>query len=264
MNFPRPRVLPFAIALTVVSIGFRTVDAISLAVSGQAFSAMSTANAETTKPDDAKKPDDSMKADAPAAKKDDKAMQVAAAEAPQPGLPSHPPMTSPDDSKSATELLADITARRKTLDDRQKELDQREALMKAAEDHIDRKVSELTEMRGELEKLLDIQKTKDDAQMASLVKIYENMKPRDAATIFDSLELPILVDVTARMKEGKVAPILGAMSPDRARILTVRLAERRRTMEGAVADAHAALGDPNAKAPDAAPESVNGAAIGKE
>jgi flagellar motility protein MotE (MotC chaperone) len=261
MKFPRPRILPFAIALTIISMGFRTVDVISLAVSGQAFSTVSTASAETTNADSAAT-DTSKKAVAVPSKADDKSVQIAAAEAPQPGLPSHPPITSPDDSKSATELLADITARRKALDDRQKELDQREALMKAAEDRIDHKVSELNEMRGELEKLLDIQKTKDDAQMASLVKIYENMKPRDAAAIFDSLELPILVEVSGRMKEGKVAPILGAMSPDRARVLTVKLAERRRTMDGAVADAHAALGDPNAKAPDATPEAVNGTPIG--
>ncbi len=78
------------------------------------------------------------------------------------------------------------------------------------------------------------------------------MKPKDAAEIFDNLELPVLVDVTGRMKEAKLAPVLAAMTPERARILTVKLAQRRRDMEGAVADAKAALGtDPTPATPAA-------------
>ncbi len=110
-------------------------------------------------------------------------------------------------------------------------------------------------MRTDLEKLLDLQKTKDAAQIASLVKIYENMKPADAAAIFNSLDLAVLVDVSSRMKEAKVSPVLAAMDPVRARLLTVKLAEHRKVMEGAVANAEAALGTaaPAGAAPAATP-----------
>jgi flagellar motility protein MotE (MotC chaperone) len=272
MKFPRPRILPFAIALTIVSIGMRTMDIVTTGLSGAVFSTVTPAVAETSNSDSAKtdtaKTDDSKPADAEA-KPSDGDKKVASVDAPTPGMPSYPPISTPDDSKSATELVQGLAEKRKQLDAMSQELDQREALLKAAEDRIDKKVAELSEMRTDLEKLLDIQKTKDDAQLASLVKIYENMKPKDAAAIFDSLELPVLVDVTSRMKEAKVAPVLAAMSPDRARILTVKLAEHRRVMDGAVADAKAALGDTagdvkpadgatpaSATAPDTAPASA--------
>jgi flagellar motility protein MotE (MotC chaperone) len=250
MKFPRPRVLPFAIALTIVSMGMRAVDTISMALSGPAFSAVTPAVAETAKPDATPAADPTQAKD-----QTDKTL-VATAEPPPVGVPSHPPIQSPEDSKSATDLLQSLNEKRKQLDAQQQELDQREALLKAAEERIDHKVDELSQMRTDMEKLLDIQKVKDDAQLASLVKIYENMKPKDAAAIFDNLELPILVDVTARMKEAKVAPILAAMSTDRARVLTVKLAEHRRVMDGAVADAKAVLGDTSG---DAKPTDANGA-----
>ena len=50
-----------------------------------------------------------------------------------------------------------------------------------------------------------------------MVKLYEGMRPRDAATIFDDLEMPVLVQLVDRMREAKAAPVIGAMRPDRAR-----------------------------------------------
>ena len=46
------------------------------------------------------------------------------------------------------------------------------------------------------------------------------MKPRDAAAIFNDLDMPVLLQVLDRMKEAKAAPILAAMQPDRAREAT--------------------------------------------
>ncbi len=56
--------------------------------------------------------------------------------------------------------------------------------------------------------------------------MYENMKPKDAAKIFDRLELPILVQVTSLINPRKMSDILGLMSPEAAERLTVELATR--------------------------------------
>ena len=53
------------------------------------------------------------------------------------------------------------------------------------------------------------------------------MRPRDAATIFNDLESPVLLQVLDRMKEAKAAPILAAMTPERARAATAQLAQWR-------------------------------------
>jgi flagellar motility protein MotE (MotC chaperone) len=53
------------------------------------------------------------------------------------------------------------------------------------------------------------------------------MKPRDAAAIFNEMDLAILLPIVDRMKELKAAPVLAAMEPDRARRLTSELARMR-------------------------------------
>jgi len=59
------------------------------------------------------------------------------------------------------------------------------------------------------------------------VKVYEAMKPRDAAAIFNDLDQPVLLQVVDRMKAAKAAPVLAAMQPDKARTLTSKLAALR-------------------------------------
>ena len=56
----------------------------------------------------------------------------------------------------------------------------------------------------------------------------QKMKPKEAARIFDQLEMDVLLQVIDRMKSTKTAPVLAAMLPARAKELTMRIAERRK------------------------------------
>ena len=125
------------------------------------------------------------------------------------------------------EVFQRLTERREELDRRSRELDQRDALLTAAQQRIDQKVTELTELRTNIEGLLRQVDEKQTAQLESLVKIYETMKPKDAARIFEALEMPVLLDVVERMREGKSAPVLAAMDPLKAKEVTASLVERR-------------------------------------
>ena len=69
------------------------------------------------------------------------------------------------------------------------------------------------------------------------MKLYETMKPRDAATIFNDLDMPVLLSVVDRMKDAKAAPVLAAMQPDKAREVTTKLAALR-TKRAAVAQSN--------------------------
>jgi flagellar motility protein MotE (MotC chaperone) len=124
-------------------------------------------------------------------------------------------------------LLLDLRHRRETLEGRSRELDQRQAVMSAAEQKLSARVAELTALQNKLDALEAARKSHDTANWASLVKVYEAMKPRDAATIFDALDMQVLLGVLDRMSERKAAPVLAAMQPDRARLATQLLAEMR-------------------------------------
>ena len=64
------------------------------------------------------------------------------------------------------------------------------------------------------------------------MKIYENMKPKDAARIFEELDMAILLPVTERMKERKLAAVLAKMNTTKAMTLTTQLAQRRNAQGG--------------------------------
>lgn len=124
-------------------------------------------------------------------------------------------------------LLQSLSQRREELEQRAREVDEREVLLKAAEQRIDQKIAELEQLQATIEDLLVKHDEQDDAQMQSLVKIYESMKPKDAARIFEELDMEVLLDVVERMKERKTAPILAQMNPERAKAVTLELAQRR-------------------------------------
>lgn len=124
-------------------------------------------------------------------------------------------------------LLQSLSQRREELEQRAREIDEREVLLKAAEQRIDQRIGELERLQASIEALLVEHDEQAEAQMQSLVKIYESMKPKDAARIFEELDMEVLLDVIERMKERKTAPILAEMNPQRAKSVTLELAQRR-------------------------------------
>ncbi len=129
-------------------------------------------------------------------------------------------------NQSEIDLLQALGQRREALDTRERTLDQREALLKAAEKRFEEKVADLDAVKLELQQMLARNNEQEDARLRSLVRIYEAMKPKEAALIFDKLEINVLLGVVERMKENKVAPILASMQPDRARQVTDMLADK--------------------------------------
>lgn len=130
-------------------------------------------------------------------------------------------------SQSEIDILQALGERRKQLDERERAIEQREALMKAAEQRITEKVNELKAVQAKLEVVVKKTETEKDDQYKRLVKVYENMKPKEAARIFEQLDDNVLIEVAERMKEAKLAPVLASMEPKRATVVTVELAKRR-------------------------------------
>jgi len=130
-------------------------------------------------------------------------------------------------SPAEVELLQKLAERRASLDKRAAEQSQREVLLEATEKRIDEKIARLETLKKEIAGLADKQSAEDDARLKSLVKIYETMKPHDAARIFEQLDMPVLLGVVERMKERNAAPILAALDPAKAKAVTLALAERR-------------------------------------
>ncbi len=148
--------------------------------------------------------------------------------APAPAAAQTPAIPVPDpipDSERA--VLLDLRARRSVIEAREQALAAREAVLGAAEKRLSDRVDQLTALQARLEQLEAGRREHDEANWRGLVKTYEAMRPRDAATILNDLDMPILLQVLDRMKEAKAALVLAAMLPDRARSATQQLAQMR-------------------------------------
>jgi len=160
-----------------------------------------------------------------------------AAKKPKPGaLPSDPTLFT----QAEIDLLQKLSARRSELERWSNDLTMREQLLKATEKRIEKKVAELSRIQGKVKSMLKQYDKEQEGRLKSLVKIYENMKPKEAARIFMELDMPILLDVVERMKERKLAPIFAKMEPDKAKRVTKQIAARRKFQGGPTARRRAA------------------------
>lgn len=119
-------------------------------------------------------------------------------------------------------LLERLQQRRQELDQRARDIELRENLLREAEQRLDARLKELQALEGPNNP--DGPGDTPNQKMKNLVTMYEGMKPKDAARIFDRLDLTVLVDVARAMKPVKLAEVLAVMSPDAAQRLTVELA----------------------------------------
>lgn len=134
-------------------------------------------------------------------------------------------------SKSEENLFKDMVKRRNDLDKETKEQATRKALLDAAQRELDQKVAEMTSLRNQIQGMMNTLSDQEKARIESLVKIYEGMKPADAARIFNTLDMDVLIEVMSQMKEAKTAPVLAAMDSERAKAVTVMLAQQKKLPE---------------------------------
>jgi len=130
-------------------------------------------------------------------------------------------------TQSELELLQRLSERRKVIEAQAQENKAREAMLKAAEARIDGKIAELQQLEQTLSDLVAEADGQQKAKIDQLVRIYGAMKPKDAARIFNDLDMPILLTVVEGMKESKVAPILADMDAMKATAVTEALSMRK-------------------------------------
>jgi flagellar motility protein MotE (MotC chaperone) len=129
-------------------------------------------------------------------------------------------------SPSERAVLERLQARRQELDARQREIDIRESLLKAAEKRVESKVEEMKAVESRISTATEQKNEAEAARFKGLVTMYEAMKPKDAAKVFDRLEMPVLFEIASQIAPRKMSDIMGLMSPEVAERLTTEMARR--------------------------------------
>ena len=131
-------------------------------------------------------------------------------------------------SPTEIELLTSLKGRRQALADREQELSFKESVIKITKDQVDERLEMLGSLKEELQNIIKQYNAKEDQKNARLIKIYENMKPKDAAKIFEEMQLNALLEIIDKMRETKLSSILASMQPFKAKEITVALLNKRK------------------------------------
>ena len=150
-----------------------------------------------------------------------------AAEAPKPdGVVVYPEQNQQTVSPSERAILERLQARRQELEQRAREIEIRESLLKSAEKRIEGRVEEMKATEARITTATGQKAEEDAARFKGLVTMYESMKPKDAAKVFDRLEMPVLFEIASQIAPRKMSDILGLMAPEAAERLTIEMARR--------------------------------------
>jgi flagellar motility protein MotE (MotC chaperone) len=132
---------------------------------------------------------------------------------------------APTSADPLADVAAELARRAAELDRREQELVLREATVVAVETRLGEQLGRLEALKKELEATASKIREKDEAELAQLVKTYEAMKAKNAAQVFDQLALEVLLPIVRRMREAKLAAVLAAMEPGKAKQVTAALAQ---------------------------------------
>jgi flagellar motility protein MotE (MotC chaperone) len=185
-----------------------------------------------------------------------------------PAAPTNPPVCAPTAAELAKEaglspaelqILQSLGARRGQLDQREADFNTQLALLAAAEAKLDAKVKSLNGIKADIQGLLKQGDEQEAAEVARMVKVFEAMKPKDAAPRMVLLDDSVRLPIAARMKEKSLGLILAQMPPEEAKRLTEALANRFEPVRSA-ANASGATTPPAGPAPAAGPQPARAAA----
>jgi flagellar motility protein MotE (MotC chaperone) len=147
-------------------------------------------------------------------------------------------------SPAELQVLQSLGSRRGQLDQRETDLDTQVQLIAAAEAKLDARIAQMNGLKGDIQGLLNQADQRQQAESDRLVRVYEAMKPKDAAARITLMDDSVRLPMTAKMKERALAAILAQMPVDDAKSLTEKLANRVGGSQS-LADARNAL-NPNA------------------
>lgn len=142
------------------------------------------------------------------------------------------PAKKPAATRLGTAIEGDLAKRDKTEAERQRQLDLQQQAVQASQKRLDANLQESNPPEAEQAGATKGGKKGKDADAESemadqLARIYQSMKAKKAAPVFEKLDLELQIAVARKMRERNTGLILAEMSPDAAARLSMALAGRK-------------------------------------
>jgi flagellar motility protein MotE (MotC chaperone) len=125
-------------------------------------------------------------------------------------------------------IMERLGERRDEWQQKGKDLDLRERMLEDVHRKLEARINDLKSLEEKAEAEAAKRGESETANLKNLVTMYETMKPKEAARVFDRLPHDVLVPVVLQMNPRKMAEVLAVMAPEAAERLTIALATRNR------------------------------------
>ena len=123
-----------------------------------------------------------------------------------------------------TDYLFKLAERKKILDEREENLNKIVVEITKQKLEIEEKLKKLEETRQKISTALEEKIKVDDSKVDALVQMYTNMKPQQAAKVFETLDEELVIEILSRMKKKNAAEVLNLIKPEKAQIFAERYA----------------------------------------
>lgn len=127
------------------------------------------------------------------------------------------------DSSAITGVPTAEQLRAMDYEKRQLALNEREVKIDNDEERINVKMDSLNQVKEQLEMLIGTKQGIKETRIKKLAKVYEGMRPEEAAPILSELDDLTIIDIMLQMSDRSVSKILGQMPVDRATEISQRL-----------------------------------------
>jgi flagellar motility protein MotE (MotC chaperone) len=124
--------------------------------------------------------------------------------------------------------FAKLNERKRELDARETELGQMEAELAVQKVELEKRIQELEATRKSISQVLEQKVEADEKKLGTLVEMYSNMKPQQAAKIFETMDEDLAVEILGRMKKKNAAEVMNLVKPEKAQIFSEKYAGYKR------------------------------------
>ncbi|MFP5520361.1 MAG: MotE family protein [Bdellovibrionia bacterium] len=144
------------------------------------------------------------------------------AEATSPAAPAAERAVASDENDF--EHLKKIKEKTKELELKEEELSRIEKELALQKEELEKRMLELEKMRTNISQVLEDRVQADAAKVDTLVQVYTNMKPVQAAKVIETIDEDLAVEILSRMKKKNAADIMNMLKPEKAQVFTEKLA----------------------------------------
>lgn len=123
-------------------------------------------------------------------------------------------------------LAAALSDRERMASVREAAIEERMAALDLAEEVIARRLTELEQAESALRETLSVADKASENDLTQLTEVYQAMKPKDAAALFEGMDPEFAAGFLGRMRATEAAAILSGMSSEKAYAVSALLAGR--------------------------------------